>query len=53
MEGECGAVEGLAGASMMQREELVVFERCYDRRGRYSSQLALAAYDALAQRGGV
>ena len=53
LEGECGAVEGLAGASMMQREELVVFERCYDRRGRYSSQLALAAYDALAQRGGV
>ena len=32
LEGECGAVEGLAGASMMQREELVVFERCYDRR---------------------
>jgi hypothetical protein len=50
LEGQPGSIEGLVGPSMQQRDELVVFEQCYDRRRRYSGKLALQAYDALVAR---
>jgi hypothetical protein len=50
LEGQPGSIEGLAGKNMQQRDELVVFEQCYDRRRRYSGKLALQAYDALVAR---
>eukprot|EP01047_Picozoa_sp_COSAG01_P011522 COSAG01_NODE_505_length_16132_cov_49.751528_9_plen_281_part_00 len=50
LEGQPGSIEGLAGNNMQQRDELVVFEQCYDRRQMYSSTLALRAYDALVAR---
>ena len=42
-------VAGLAGSAMRQREELVVFEQSYGADRRYSRELALDAYDAMAR----
>jgi hypothetical protein len=54
LEGQPGSIKGLVGPAMRQRDELIVFDRCYDKRGRYQSELALAAYDDLvAQRAAV
>jgi hypothetical protein len=50
LEGQPGAIDRLTGSAMMQRDELVVFERCYDRLGRYNRERALRAYDALSDR---
>jgi hypothetical protein len=47
LEGQPGSIDGLVGKAMELRDELVVFEQCYDRRRQYSGKLALRAYDAL------
>ena len=49
LEGQPGSVAGLAGSAMRQREELVVFEQSYGADRRYSRELALDAYDAMAR----
>jgi hypothetical protein len=50
LQGQPGSIEGLVGPFMQQRDELAVFEQCYDRRRQYSGKLALQAYDALVAR---
>ena len=50
LQGQPGSIQGLVGPFMQQRDELAVFEQCYDRRRQYSGKLALQAYDALVAR---